>query len=326
MSSETRSIKLTKKDQEKMDFAFKAAREWYCLRPESNCLRYANTLESQKELDTEMFKPHIFYNEKYVMRIKPDEAGNIPPEYGILLDFENEKIHFLIDRVVNSARGEVIQQYRVLKGKIDGHNIIQSITQRPFYDIINNAPNQGYIVTPIDKYLPITHCLTCGADLPDGLTTRQKDKNPFCSKECKDKYNSVDKDLHEKTGYTLIFNRYDYEKANKRTTCKWCGCKLGISDNPRRPQEYCCKAHKLKYQRLEKIIQELQASGDKRLTPGLSFLYNIGRPGIEIERHLRPRCLMCGGIIEDDKPIHAQFCSKCAPKKQNYYRNKKKES
>ncbi len=108
--------------------------------------------------------------------------------------------------------------------------------------------------------------------------------------------------------------------------CIWCGCELDNTRHAGRPQLFCCNAHKLRHDRLEKMLFDLQNTDDKRFTAQLCDMYNIGRPGIEIERLLRPRCLMCGGIIEDDKPIHAQFCSKCAPKKQNYYRNKKKHA
>ncbi|MFA7174814.1 MAG: hypothetical protein WC340_15670 [Kiritimatiellia bacterium] len=98
----------------------------------------------------------------------------------------------------------------------------------------------------------------------------------------------------------------------QKTVCEWCGGPFADGLGPRETGKrvFCSDSCKQRFRSFERYYSKLVESGD--LTENLQLLHDLGVPGRELMRILRPRCAHCGGVIGEDRPITARFCSdKC---------------
>jgi len=108
----------------------------------------------------------------------------------------------------------------------------------------------------------------------------------------------------------------------QESVCEWCGGPFADGLGPRETGKriFCSDACKQRFRSFERHYSKLVESGD--LTENLQLLHDLGVPGIELMKILRPRCVHCGGVIGEDRPITARFCSdKC---RYDFHNEKKK--
>lgn len=106
----------------------------------------------------------------------------------------------------------------------------------------------------------------------------------------------------------------------QESVCEWCGGPFspGLTAREAGKRMFCSDTCKQRFRSFERYYSK---SGD--LTENLQLLHDLGVPGRELQKILRPRCAHCGGVIAEDRPITARFCSDAC---RYAFHNKRKKS